>query len=373
MHVDDWPHIGAFTYRMRGFKDHAPKYYLKQYQLRLWQRFSGAYFRNKDDFCTGAKKRHQVVLDLIEQFLAMYRNQSMPTISLMHYVENSHDSSSRVDWLDAELHGFLERLFSHKLLDNTALFLYSDHGARFSNKKSSPKRYLEERMPFFSLHLPESYRHGNPEKYRNLLDNAQRLTSPFDIYATVRELTCLDASSRGGDGDDDKQRSISLLSPISPERNCEHIGISDHFCTCVKPWRKASINDSQIVQAANTSIKFINFITKDVKQLCVRLRLREIITAESLSSSNSAKSDLLRIQFITSPNNGTYETLLRVGLVGSYKFKSKSFSIRSRDDISRIDAYGDQPHCVSNFENNPAYLVDIRKFCFCKSSKKKKT
>jgi hypothetical protein len=32
--MDDWPHLGAFTYRLKGFKNHTTKHYLKHYQIR---------------------------------------------------------------------------------------------------------------------------------------------------------------------------------------------------------------------------------------------------------------------------------------------------------------------------------------------------
>ena len=59
---------------------------------------------------------------------------------IMHYVENSHDTNERFNWVDDELYEFLEQGFTQNLFDNTAIFLFSDHGARFTDKRSSNNR-----------------------------------------------------------------------------------------------------------------------------------------------------------------------------------------------------------------------------------------
>jgi hypothetical protein len=103
-----------------------------------------------------------------------------------------------------DLYSFLSNGYNEGLFDNTAIFLYSDHGTRFSNKRSSKERYLEERLPFFAIYLPEEYKLNNPNKFNNLKINTNLLTSPFDIYATVRDLTCLNPINK-------KQRNRSSL------------------------------------------------------------------------------------------------------------------------------------------------------------------
>ncbi len=362
MYLDDWPHVSAFSYRMKGFLNHKPHYYYKHYQLALWQRIGNNYLKYKarnDDFCIGSKRRHTILLDLIKEFKSEYKNK-MNNIVFMHYVENSHDTNERFNWVDNDLYSFLNNGYNEGLFDNTAIFLYSDHGARFSDKRSSNNGYLEERLPFFAVYLPDKYKHNNPKKYKNLKLNTNLLTSPFDIYATVRDLTCLDPVNKKYDH---FERSISLLNKISPQRNCDHLGISEHFCTCVQDWSQQKLTDASIVNATKFSIKIINEMTNKVRHLCAELYLKQIITAESLIKQ---KNNLLKIQFITLPNKGVYEVLLINGLVPEHEFKSNEFSIRSKNDISRIDAYGEQPKCVANFSKNPAQLLDLRKFCYCK-------
>lgn len=312
-----------------------------------------------DDFCIGAKKRHKVILDLLNDFKRIYQNKKA-NIAIMHYVENSHNSNKKFNWLDDELFEFLSTGHANNLFTNTAIFLYSDHGTRF-NEKPSESRYIEERMPFVSLYLPPEYKQAYPDKYAYLRGNLNRLTSPFDIYATVRDLTCLDSGQKVTHPKL-RRRNISLLSEISPKRSCEDIGIPDHYCVCIKPWQL--INSTIVQSIIQFTINSINKLTSSARGLCHTLGLKKVITAELLDKPYG--DQLYRISFVTNPNQGIYETIVYSGLRNNFEFKSANFSIKSRHEISRIDAYGEQPHCVANFANNPAHMLDLRKFCYCK-------
>jgi len=280
----------------------------------------------------------------------------------MHWVENSHDDNTRLTWVDSQLVEFLENGFRKSLFDNTAIFLFSDHGARFADKRGSNQRYLEERLPYVSFYLPDWYKKMYKEKYENFQINKNLLTSPFDMHATVRDLTCLDSVPKNNPNN--TNRGISLFDKISKFRSCDDIGISEHFCSCVEPWLTISKQGNVAVdRAIQFSIDSLNNLTKNVRNLCVALYLKSIISAEKLVKFNKI---VYKIQFITSPNNGIYEVLIHSGYFDHFEFKSDLFSIKSRNDISRIDAYGIQPHCVSNFGFNPSDILDLRKFCYCK-------
>ena len=295
----------------------------------------------------------------------MYKEEAN-TITFMHYVENSHNTNGRFNWVDDDLYTFLKNGHKNNIFNNTAIFLFSDHGSRFTDKKTSKNRYLEERMPFFSIYLPESFKAQNQIKYTNLKENLNYLTSPFDIYATVRDLTGLEPLVDPKAKSPELQRSISLLNKISPERNCEHIGISDHFCICVKQWVDVDINNVNVSKAVEFTMQIINSFTNSMRHHCAKLSLRQVITAELLIRN---KFSIYKIQFITNPNRGVYETLLYNSFnknFDTHEFKLNKFSIKSRHDISRIDGYGDQPKCIADFKSEPNFNLDLRKFCFCK-------
>jgi hypothetical protein len=231
-------------------------------------------------------------------------------------------------------------------------------------------------LPFFSIYLPNEFKQAYKYKYENLLVNLNKLTSPFDIYQTVRDLTCLNSNSNFDVDEPKRERSISLLSKISPYRSCDDIGIPMHYCTCEEAWIKANVNDSLIREAALFAIESINVLTEQMRHLCHRLILKAIYSAEIIEKKSQR---LIKIEFLTSPNKGLYETILFVKDTKSqhstknirFEFDSGQFSIKSRNEISRIDAYGDQPKCVANFGSNPSLLLDLRKFCYCITNIKK--
>ncbi|RNA21849.1 DUF229 domain containing [Brachionus plicatilis] len=191
IYLDDWPHLGAFTYRMRGFKNHAPKHYPKHYQLYMMQR--NRRLKKANDFCNGDTKRHKIMMNLLTSFKQLYWNRQS-NLAIMHYVENSHDSNGHLHWLDD------------------------------------------------------------------------------DIF-----------------------------------ESCEDIGITEHFCTCVRDW----------------------------KNQCIYSLIRPL-SAEKLDLDGKV---IYRVSFITYPNYGKNE---------GFEFISDNFSIKSKNDISRIDSYGEQPRSLKN-------------------------
>ena len=353
IYLDDWPHVGAFTYRMRGFKNHTTKHYPKHYQVYMQKKHRR--LNKKNDYCNGGTKRHKIMMNLLTNFKDIYKNRQS-NLAIMHYVENSHDSNNHLHWVDDDIFEFLNSGFRQNLFDNTIIFLYSDHGSRF-NKFRNSQRYLEERLPFVSVYLPDSFVVNNPEKVSNFRENIGKLTSPFDIHSTVRDLTCLKREKKSH-----RQRSLSLFDKISSYRSCEDIGIAEHFCTCVRNWKKESENSTVTKNAALFGIESINSLTSLKRNLCQSLKLKKIISSESLLMESNL---IYRVSFVSSPNNGVYETIVYSGRKENFEFTSENFSIKSKNDISRIDSYGEQPWCVAKFGSNPGLTLDLRKFCFC--------
>jgi hypothetical protein len=362
IHIDDRPDYGAFTYRFRGFSNQTTKHYFRHYSRRLVERIRKV---KDDDYCNGNMTRHQIVLNLFEKFKQTY-NEKARNLALMHYVENSHNTESKFHWLDNDIYEFLKNGNENGFFENTVIFLFSDHGPRFNVKGKSSQHHLEERFPFFSIYIPSSFKDMFPEKYANFLLNKNLLSSPFDIYATVRDLTCLDSPEQKNKNE--KNRSISLFDRISPYRNCEDIGISQHYCTCIEPWQPIDIKSKKVLDAVQFTIESMNTLTNNFRHLCMKLQLDVIFLSEILDKNGK---NILKIEFKTRPNKGIYETIVYESDEKAFEFHSRKFSIRSRHDISRIDAYGDQPRCLLNVGTDQNLNLDLRKFCYCFNFKRK--
>jgi hypothetical protein len=236
------------------------------------------------------------------------------------------------------------------------LFL-SDHGSRFAIERQTPQGDLEEKSPFFSIYLPESYRKAFPEKYANLERNSQQLSTCFDIHSTIRELTC----SQNVVIKSKEKRALSLLSNIPVNRSCDEIGIAMQYCTCEIEWTRLDSN-SQITRLA---VDFLmNHINKNLLgnalAYCYPLKLTQLLDARIGTVKNDK---YVKIKFQTGPNQALYDVIL--------KFFEEKFYLTSENSISRINPYGNQPKCLEFVPPSKNLTHDLRKFCLCKRKRPK--
>lgn len=235
---------------------------------------------------------------------------------------------------------------------------------------------LEERLPFLSITLPKWFPSKYPDLYANLVYNSRVLTSPFDVYATLRHILSYPSYPN----------SIvigqSLFHRIDKQnRTCASAGVEDHWCPCLD-LEEVSTSEEIVNKTASFVVHYINNSTSqsdELSQLCQRLTLKEIMSAfrempkEAMQrfqrTQNAAddkcdgcvavsgdkaentlvKDTLYQIQLVTSPNKGFYEASVRWN-------KGSPLLL---GEISRIDAYKDQPHCIEKD------FPHLRKYCYC--------
>jgi len=73
-------------------------------------------------------------------------------------------------------------------------------------------------MPFMGLRLPPSFISAHPVAAQNLRINANRLTTPFDIHATLRDIVDYTGDVAGANEEQLNRRGISLFREISKVR-----------------------------------------------------------------------------------------------------------------------------------------------------------
>lgn len=59
---------------------------------------------------------------------------------------------------------------------------------RFAEVRNTLQGKLEERLPFFSFVFPDEFKVKYKKEYTNFQENLQRLTTPFDIHATLADI-----------------------------------------------------------------------------------------------------------------------------------------------------------------------------------------
>lgn len=252
--------------------------------------------------------------------------------------------------------------------------MMSDHGNRFSEVRNTLQGKLEERLPFFSFTFPQWFKQRYSTQYQNFRTNVNRLTTPFDIHATLEDI--LHLQIHGITQKQKKPRAISLFNEISEQRSCGNAFIEPHWCAC-STWKQ--INDTsteEVVRAAKAVIETINLFTQESREMCHELRIEEIkwsgklIPQKSLlkfksnsdqdgfladlSASTKITNDMYQVKIVASPSKAIYESSVL------YDFTKDKFQPPRIGDISRINKYGEQARCI--YARNP----ELRKFCFCK-------
>lgn len=119
----------------------------------------------------------------------------------------SHDDYNLITAADNDILKWLKDLHDNMLLNNTILILMSDHGNRFvksnyylyfliyclilfrfAEVRKTLQGKQEERLPFFSFSFPKTFQQRFPNEYATFMQNLDRLTTPFDIHATLHHI-----------------------------------------------------------------------------------------------------------------------------------------------------------------------------------------
>ncbi|PFX24499.1 uncharacterized protein LOC111331587 [Stylophora pistillata] len=361
---EDFPRLASFNYRLLGFKDPPTDHYSRPFWLEAENVIKG--------HCIGGRASHNISLEYLMSFYRAYKDR--PKFSLVTHAVISHDDQNTIGYSDDDLKTILQTMENESFLNNTLLIIFGDHGARFSNVRKSIQGKLEERLPFMSITVPKWFMEKYRVLYKNLIHNSKVMTTPFDVYATLRHILSYPSYPSG------ITTGQSLFNRIDKEnRTCENSGVEEHWCPCLN-LEEVSIDKPLVKMLAEFVVTFMNKLMSkysELKHLCHKLVLREIKSAYGdmpsaklqffeksrrdddcdscgvifgeKSVNTLADNTLYQLQLTTSPNDGFYEATIKV----------KEGVPSLRGDISRIDAYGNQPDCIAD------KFPLLRKYCYC--------
>lgn len=242
-------------------------------------------------------------------------------------------------------------------MNNTIIIFMSDHGHRFASLRETQQGKLEERLPFFSFAFPPWFKEKYPKTIETFKKNARRLTTPFDIHATLQSILHFDPEPKVGDL---KKRELSLFNEIPIERTCADAGIEPHWCTCLD-WTEVSTKEPIVQFIAKSLVEAINGETKHERKLCSEIQLQRIEKASKyapasavlsykqakdkdgfvpdLTGNSTVQIEYYQLDIWTQPGNAHYEAS------AAWEKLSNELTI-DLDLVSHVNVYGDQPHCV---------------------------
>ncbi|KAH8026139.1 hypothetical protein HPB51_016450 [Rhipicephalus microplus] len=265
-----------------------------------------------------------------------------------------------------EIH-LLERLYSSGALKNTLLVFFSDHGLRFGPIRSTFVGKLEERMPIMFLAFPEAFAQQYPAAVARLRTNTRRLTTPFDVHATLQHL-----ASFPPEHPHRTMHGLSLFHGVPFNRSCDDAFIFPHWCTCQNR-TVVPVNDPGVINASHALVSAVNSQLESRAELCSPLELDKVVDA-TVSQPNEKVLRFVRhyhdvigrgVQLgkrVTAPLDYMVTVMVKPSsalLEATIRYYEPTEQYVVLGDVSRLNMYGSQGECISD--------AVLRKFCYCRT------
>ena len=197
MFVEDCPSWSLFNYYGKSLypKSHPsyfprPLSYAMELDGKIW---------NTGHHCVLDTLETAKVLDYVNDFSKCFgdRKESKPYFSFSFNTRITHNYPELyASAIDNTYYKFLKDFSSSKRKDNTALFLFSDHGPRWGPIINTFQGHVEERMPMLYIVLPLWFRNEYPHIAKTLDLNTNRLTTHYDTHATIMDILYFDGEDK---------------------------------------------------------------------------------------------------------------------------------------------------------------------------------
>ncbi|XP_026669249.1 uncharacterized protein LOC108624917 isoform X1 [Ceratina calcarata] len=345
---EDETSLNTFNYLKMGFVEPPTDYYLRPYMLacekllKVKKRFGLKY-------CTGPESSFDRILDYAIEFARAFFG--LPYFGFFWTISVSHENANGLSSMDGKLLGKLKQLEQDAVLNDTVIVLLSDHGMRWGPIRNTFVGWYEERLPFLYLWLPEWFRAERPEAYSSLLANQHRLTSPFDLYETLREV--LNLSGGQADPAPGCPNCHSLIGgPVPRERGCSDAGISSHWCACTA-FEPADPDDPIVRNGVQTFLDHVDklldaYRDKKGRRLCAKLRLKKLYRVDRVIDFGNSSSVAYFYMIQVAPGDGKFEVTVNYHENGTYTV--------SDHEVSRLNQYASSADCLDR---------GMKQYCHC--------
>ena len=342
---EDGATYAIFNYEARGFNITPTDYYLRPFFLEIQPSYD---CRNPS--CSGCINPTRKMFDWLNTFTETFSNR--PHFALSFTSALTHDHMNTAAYSDPLTYQFVSRLRdSGAFRRNTIFIFFGDHGFRYGGLLSTRVGKLEASLPMMYMVLPTWFRERYPVQWRHLRVNAGRLTTLFDIHATLlHALTGFDEANAPR-----TPHGLSLVAADIPSnRTCRGANIPPTSCTCDK--RVALETDDALVRAAaDLTVDWLNGELVKFAPRCAHLKLAAILTAAEMVPVSQllfrAKRSY-KLSIRTNPGGAEFESVV------DYYHKSTTYKVFP--DLNRLNAYGNDSNCI----RDPI----ARKYCYCMTS-----
>ena len=358
--AEDAPGMGMFTYSKEGFHNPPTDYYTRPMAFSMSRHVS---LWNLDHLCFGDQQETEIYLKITEDFATTFKDKPYFGLTFISRLTHDYDTNARfADFLYAE---FLSRIKNLGLLENTVLFLFSDHGPRFGDWRSTYIGKVEERLPFNYLVFPKTFHQKYPRIIETVRNNSKRLTTTFDVHETLNDILNFDVVNKPSSV---SSRGISLFREIPKERSCQDAGIPSHWCLCSE--------ETIIDKDSRVSLEISKGVVAHINELlvssvsCAKLSLESVSEIVKIQPSDKVprvagvdsdkdiyteeSAEMYQISLVTSPGHAAFEATVM--------YNQETSFLRFEGQISRINYYGNQSICEDD--------VLLKLYCFCNSTRR---
>ncbi|XP_053666862.1 uncharacterized protein LOC128715963 [Anopheles marshallii] len=355
-YAEDEASINTFNYHKYGFVAQPTDHYFRPVALAAEKNLSKK-MKNSLTFCLGYQNYADYIYQYALDFASQYRND--PYFGLFWTNTFSHNDISDPSSMDRRMKYYIEQLDERGILNNSMVVFFSDHGLRFGPVRMLLTGWLEERLPFNFIWLPDWFRDEHPEIVQALKINRNRLTNPYDLHATLKHVLELSGRIENLPGPLSCPNCQSIFMEAPWNRSCEETAIESHWCTCAnfQPIDKRS----PMVQRAIAYV--IDYVNRDLEDhrnsttsnyACAKLTLGSITLAKMAHEPKGKLpyKDYLLI-FEGKPGGGKFESTVR------HYAERDAFEITG--SISRLNEYASQSECM--------HIDYLRKYCYCQRTK----
>ena len=190
------------------------------------------YLVNKGEFsllrrCLYGKETYEYVLEYSQQFWKKYNNSKK--FARISFIEGHEVTGEVIKYLDQPIHNFLEKLMNDGYLNNTIIFVCSDHGLHYGLYINTGREdaLIEQYLPLLIILLPND---NNKIKTDEIIINQDKFITAYDIFNTLLFISTGTLNYNGY-----SSKGISLFEYINPKgRNCKKFEneIRNH-CKCL--------------------------------------------------------------------------------------------------------------------------------------------
>ncbi|CAD5222689.1 unnamed protein product [Bursaphelenchus okinawaensis] len=353
--AEDWA-MGVFNYyQCVGFYDAPPaEHYMRPFQLRMEQETYTDMV--KYVFTPKCVEYHHVLMNYTEKFMQMYPHDSKFSMTWMS--EIAHDDSNGLYRTDDFFLDFFKRYETY--FDNSFVFFMGDHGRRYGPVKDTVYGELEDYNPGMKLIVPKKLR-KNQSFMKNLRTNSKKLTTHYDMHATLTEIHQYGAewnenTTFGPVGKTHWNKRLfgsSFFHPMKEPRNCATLMIPFEYCICDFGKHQVDKPDIALAIASNavdTMNQRIN-ANEEAAKLCAQLQVNE--TDMRISEEDVFGKAVFEVHFSVKPSGGMYYGKAEVKTMPDKSYKV----LMINDEFPRKDRYEEQAKCVGDKQ--------LKNYCYC--------